>query len=74
MSKRFAAACAAAVVAVSYAPARAEMIGNGDGGADFPQGAASFADAVVSYTAGSAGLDASISMHSASARRTSSAT
>ena len=51
---------AASLVAGSVfsAPAaRAVMIGNIDGSADFPQGAASFADQVVSYSPGSLGLD-----------------
>jgi hypothetical protein len=44
---------AALVAVVATAPASAVFIGNIDGGADFPQGAISFADAVVSYTPGS---------------------
>ena len=39
----------AALIALSAGSARAVFIGNAQGGADFPQGAVSFADALVSY-------------------------
>lgn len=45
---RFIAAVAAALLALS-GTARAEFIGNAQGGADFPLGAVSFADEVVSF-------------------------
>ena len=50
--------CAAALAATLSGPAQAVFIGNSQGGTDFPQGAASFADAVVSYAVGPGGVTA----------------
>jgi PEP-CTERM motif len=48
----------AVLLMLAALPARAVFIGNSQGGTDFPQGAVSFADAVVSYSVGSGGVSA----------------
>jgi PEP-CTERM motif len=47
-----------AVLASASMGSQAVVIGNSQGGTDFPQGAASFADAVVSYALGGGGVSA----------------
>jgi len=49
---------AGAVAIALCAPAHATFFGNVQGGAEFPQGAISFADSLVSYTVGRGGVTA----------------
>ncbi len=51
---------AAAVMALTATQANAVFIGNSQGGTDFPQGAVSFADAVIDYSPGLVGSNPTI--------------
>ena len=51
---------AIAVMALSATQANAVFIGNSQGGTDFPQGAVSFADAVIDYSPGLVGSNPTI--------------
>lgn len=57
-SKPFFRTCVAAALLVAPLSSHAVFIGNTQGGTDFPQGAVSFADTVVSYSVGGGGVTA----------------
>jgi len=50
--------CVVAAFVTTSLPSQAVVIGNSQGGTDFPQGAISFADSVVSYAVGGGGVTA----------------